>query len=304
MKLRKKKLWLSCLLVLTSGTVYSSAEHFKYLKEKVNQFENSVIQDFSFAVPEGIEHDEKKKMRLGIKLEEKFTEQKKLFYKAEEGLFRIEDSLEEKVEKGLLTKKEANDLLTSVEYARRIILYTRKSEVHEQYSKIKDKLITTPDLDRLYQKISKIELPGSCKIKNPEYLADQGVLRFKIEGQDQNGELQSSIYEISQIELDQGLLTTRFERGEHMGNRDKMILRFNKMNPDQSVQSFSLFENTKGEFYHAEFFHDDITTHFINIFGLIKIGASTFDKEIRCFKDGPKPASLDSKLMKDFKQRQ
>lgn len=281
--------------MLGSTNVQSSAEHFKKLKNKVNEYENSVIQDFNFAVPEGIEKNERKRMLLGIKLEEKFTEQKKLFYKAEEGLFQIQDSLEEKVEKGLLSQKEANDLLTSVEYARRIILYTRKTEVHAKYMQIKDKLILTPKLDELYAKFTKIKLPGSCKIKNTQYKDEKGLFTFQIEGFDQNGEKQTASYEISQIELDQGLLTTRYERSEHMGQRDKMILRFNKTNPDESVQSFSLFENTKGEFYHAEFFHDDIKSHFINILGIIKLGSSTYDKEIRCFKDGPRPASLDAK---------
>jgi len=282
---------MTCLLTLGSTTGYSSPKNYKLLKDKIDEYENSVIKDFSFAVPENYQQNLKEQMKLGILLEEKFTEQKKLFYNAEEGLFKLEDSLEQRIKDGKLTQTEADNLITSVEYARRIILYTRKTEVHSQYSKIREQLIVTPDLENLYKKFTHIKLPGDCKIQNTTLVPEKGLLSFEVSGTDQEGKELTTQYSISQSEIDQGLLTTKYERGEHLGNRDKMILHFNKTNEDESVLSFSLFENKLGEYYHAEFFHDDINKPFINIFGIIKIGSSTIDKEIRCYKNGPRPAS-------------
>ena len=149
---------MTCLLTLGSTTGYSSPKNYKLLKDKIDEYENSVIKDFSFAVPENYQQNLKEQMKLGILLEEKFTEQKKLFYNAEEGLFKLEDSLEQRIKDGKLTQTEADNLITSVEYARRIILYTRKTEVHSQYSKIREQLIVTPDLENLYKKFQESEL--------------------------------------------------------------------------------------------------------------------------------------------------
>jgi len=243
----KKNLLLCCLIGLSSTTAQTSEENFKNLKSKVDEYENSVIKDFSFAIPDNIHKDQKKQMKLGIQLEEEFYKQKKLFYTAEEGLFNIEDSLDEKVRTGELSQDESNRLVSSVEYARRIILYTRKSEIHSQYTSLRKKLTEAPALDELYKKISGITLPGNCKIKNAKLAQDTGLLSFEISGQNQEGKQLTNVYNISQQEIDRGLLTTRFERGEHMGNRDKMILRFNKTNPDASISSYSWLVNEFGK---------------------------------------------------------
>lgn len=292
-----------CLLSLTTQSAMSTSRHYDSLKNQIDDFENSVIKDFVFKVPEDIFKDQKKRMLLGIQLEEEFNHQKQLFYKAEQGLFEIEDSLDDKVESGSLTQDEANTLLTNVEYARRIILYTRKTEVHARYFDARKKLTISPNVEKLYQKISSLDLPGNCQIKNTQFNPENQLLSFEISGTDAEGEILTNKYEISQSEIDRGLLTTRFDKNDHFGIRDKMILRFNKTNEDESVSSFSLFKNIHGEYYHAEFFHDYIKKPFLNIFGLIKLGSNTVDKEIRCSKLGPKPAGLESKLIIKTKKK-
>lgn len=299
---KSSNLLLCCLMGLSTQSVLSTTDNFQSIKDQINAYENSVIKDFVFKIPENIHQDLKKQMKLGIQLEEEFHKQNLLFYSAEEGLFQIEDSLDEKVEKGILTQDEASNLLTSVEYARRIILYTRKTEVHSKYYDARKKLTISPNIEKLYRKIAGLSLPGDCKIQNTKFSSEEKRLSFDITGTDSEGKQQTNTYAISQSEIDRGLLTTRFEKSEHLGTRDKMILRFNKTNEDESVSSFSLFKNLEGEFYHAEFFHDYVQKPFINIFGLIKIGSRTIDKEIRCFK-GPRPASLESKIMIEAKKK-
>ena len=117
---------IGLFIFLLTLPAFASKENFQQIKQQVDELENSVIQEFSFAIPKsyGGHFDSEKQIQLGAELEEKFSSQKHIFFIAEEGLYNIERSLPNKVKTGELSEVEAQRLLTSVEYARRIIIHT------------------------------------------------------------------------------------------------------------------------------------------------------------------------------------
>ncbi|MBD65674.1 MAG: hypothetical protein CME62_10740 [Halobacteriovoraceae bacterium] len=237
----------------------------------------------------------KHQIKYGQLLEDKFLEQKKVFYTAENGLFEIEQSLEKKVFKGELTPEQADKLLTSVEYARRIILNTRKDEVNKRYEEFKEKLTAKPTLTAFYKKLESAELPGRCQLLNPKINESTQSVEFLIRGVDTKGKEVETRYSVSKDQIENGYLSTRYDSGNHLGVKQKVIINYFTTLEDESTQRFSLFENKKGEFYHAEFFHDQVYEPWFNLLGFFDFGSNTTDKQIICHEKGRYPVSLSAR---------
>lgn len=270
----------------------ASEDNYRSIKASIDHFENSVIRDFRFSIPKGYAQKFETSLQISLSqdLEEAFKDQIKTFQKAETALFELGRSLNNKVEAGEITPKESDKLMTNVEYARRIILHTRKEEVINQYAEYKKELSIKPTIQHLFNKISQTRLPGSCKIQDVHL--EGNFLSFEVLGLDQEGRELAQNYVISKTDVDLGSLTTKALDKDGLSQGHKSILSFRSTETDLSMKRFSLFENKEGEFYHAEFVHEDIKEPLFNVFG-VNFFEQESSKEIFCNLTGTSPASIE-----------
>jgi hypothetical protein len=299
-----KEIYLCLSLVLLSSPCLAGDNSYEEIKSKIDVFENSVIKDFYFSIPADFSesYNAQQTIKLGRELDSAFKEQENIFYAAEDGLFKIETSLKIRVKSGEISSEESDKLLTSVEYARRIILHSRKIEVVQNYHQMRDKLIIKPSISVVYQKILNAKLPGNCKITNPQIDKKNKIIAFNIQGFDKEGNLQNQNFTLSQSDVQQGNLNSRYDNKTNIEQEEKVILSFSTIEKDRSTKRFCLFENSDGEFYHAEFSHENIETPWFSIFGL-GIGSESTNKKILCTQQGPKPASIEEIERDSIKQQ-
>lgn len=299
---KTKATFLLFSIFLQMGSI-ASEDNYRSIKGDIDNYEDSVIRDFKFSIPKDYvkKFDSNLQISLNLELEEAFNNQIKLFQNAETGLFKIGQSLQVKVQNSELTEKEQDKLMTNVEYARRIILHTRKQEVYNQYAEYKKQLSVKPTIEHLFNKISKARLPGSCKIQDVHL--EGNFLSFEISGLNPDGVKLAKNYVISKTDVDLGSLTTKPDARGGLNVGHKSILSFRSTENDLSLKQFQLFENQDGEFYHAEFIHEDIKEPWINFLG-ISIGETTTSEEIFCNLAGTSPASIEElqrdKIRKNF----
>lgn len=299
-----KEIYLCVSLILLSASSFATGNSYDELKGKIDTFENSVIKDFYFSIPADFSenYNAQQTIKLGRELDSAFKVQENIFYAAEDGLFKIETSLKIRVKSGEISSEESDKLLTSVEYARRIILHSRKLEVVQSYHQMRDKLIIKPSISSVYEKIVNAKLPGNCKIKNPQIDKNNNIIAFDIQGFDKEGKLQSQNFTLSQSDVQQGNLNSRYDNKSNIEEEEKVILTFSTIEKDRSTKRFCLFENSDGEFFHAEFSHENIKTPWFSIFGL-GIGSESNNKKILCTQQGPKPASIEEIERDSIKQQ-
>lgn len=290
--MNKTKATLLIFSMFLQLSVTASEDNYRSLKANIDHLENSVISDFRFTIPKDYvkKFETNLQISLSQELEEAFEEQVKLFQNAESKLFELGRSLEDKVQKGELTTKEADKLMTNVEYARRIILHTRKEEVINKYANYKEKLSVKPTIQHLFNKITHARLPGSCKIQDVHL--EGNFLSFEVQGFNKSGEQLAHNYLISKTDVDLGSLTTKNLDKDSFSEGHKSILSFKSTERDLSLKRFNLFENKDGEFYHAEFVHEDIKEPMFNVFGVSFFEKKSSEK-IFCNLSGTSPASLE-----------
>lgn len=288
---KAKSTILLCALLIQSMAL-ASKEHYKSLKKEVSQLENSVITRFNFSIPSGYveEFEITLQSQLSKELEEAWSDQVKLFQNAETELYKIGNSLNKRVEKGELTEEESQKLMTKVEYARRIILESRKVELIEKYAEFKAQLHVKPTIQHLFHKITNVKLPGSCKIQDVHL--EGNFLTFEVQGIGKKGEDLAQNYVISKTDVDLGSLKSSSTHTTALAENHKSILSFRVTQNDLSLKKFNLFENKEGEFYHAEFIHEDIKEPMFSLLGF-NIGETSNSKEIFCNLQGTSPASLE-----------
>ena len=288
----KNYLLLSLIILLLSGNTFASKNQFESIKSKIDFLENSVIADFRFNIPEDYKEKFESTLQISLseKLENAFREQQLIFENAETKLFRIGKSLREKVENGSITPEESRRLMTNIEYARRIILKSRKSEVIEKYTEYKNQLRVKPTIAHLFRKITKVRLPGSCKVQDAHL--EGNFLTFEVLGIDKDGSKITQKYTISKTDVELGSLTTRASSLPSNSGNHKSVLSFKSTQTDLSLKKFSLFENGEGEFYHAEFIHEDITEPLFSVWGM-DLGEKKVSQKIYCNHRGIKPASIE-----------
>ena len=304
--MKKSKLTVLLVLISLLSNAMAKTGHYSEIKDRIDHLENSVIAEFQFSIPEGYAQKFESTLQLSLskKLENAWREQVRIFDNAESNLFAIGKSLQQKVKTGLLTPQESKKLMTNIEYARRIILKSRKSEVIEQYTDFKNKLQVKPTIQHLFSKITKVSLPGSCKIQDAHL--EGNFLTFEVLGLGKDGESLSQRYTVTKTDVELGSLTTRSNGEVSISDNHKSILSFKATESDLSFKRFDLFENSDGEFYHAEFAHEDMIKPLINVWGF-DFGEKKVSQEIFCNLQGTSPASLEEiqrkKILKNFEDK-
>lgn len=284
--------------LLLQSIAFASSENYKALKRTVNQLESSVITKFNFSIPKGYadKFETTLQSSLSKKLESALNEQVKLFDNAESELYKIGISLEQRVKNNEISEEESKKLMTNVEYARRIILESRKQEVIEKYTDFKSKLLIKPTIQHLFHKITNVNLPGSCKIQDAHL--EGNFLTFEVLGLAQDGQELTHNYVVSKTDAELGSLSTSSTHDTALAENHKSILSFKVTQNDLSLKRFNLFENKEGEFYHAEFIHEGIKEPMFEFLGL-SIGENKKSEKIFCNLLGTKPASLEE-LQRDM----
>lgn len=297
---KTKTIFLLSVILLQSMAI-ASLEHYKSTKSEIDRLESSVIANFNFVIPQGYveKFETSLQSTLTEELEMAWSKQVKLFEVAESKLYKIGKSLDQEVQAGKLTEAESKKLMTYVEYARRIIIESRKKEVIQQYSEFKEQLLVKPTIQHLFSKITNVKLPGSCKIQDVHL--DGNFLTFEVLGVGKKGEELTHNYAISKTDVDLGSLTTSSTHEIALADDHKSILSFRVTENDLSLKKFNLFENKEGEFYHAEFIHEDIKSPMFTVLGL-NIGEKKKSEEIFCNLYGTKPASLEELQREKIKE--
>jgi hypothetical protein len=289
-----KKLLIATLF-MTSQTVFATPENFTQLKTVIDQLENSIIQDFSIDYPKDRDNlSIKAHAKLAKQIEVKYGIQKSLFYKLEEEFFNIDSSLTTKVEKGNLTLKEAEKLKTSIEYAKRIILRSRKSEINQIYTEFMDGLNHTPKLNDIYVKLNEMEIKN-CSLTNLILNTQKGVLSFSIKQKNKFGNWFSSQFKITNEDIQSGHLTSRLDGQDKFSPFQNIVTQYwNLKAPDSGHQKFTLLQDENGNIKQAKF-NQESHEPLVSFLGL-SFGTQKINKDFECDNsqikvNGPSPAS-------------
>lgn len=242
------------IFCLWSGQLLATAEFYYELKSKIDKLENSIIHDFSVDSPESLENlTIKQQVDLAKKIDVEYGLQTTLFFKIEEQLLELNHILDNSYAKGELTNRETDKLKTSIEYANRIILKTRKREITEIYNKLMATISRPPKLETIYQNLADLN-NGSCLIEDLNFNKELGLLEFSIRRKNNFGNWISSEFSLKGQDISKGKLTTRLDRYHDASPFKNVITSYwNSGRSDNDSQNFTLLQDETGKIQHAEF---------------------------------------------------
>jgi hypothetical protein len=295
-----KKLLIATLFTI-SQTVLATPEHFTQLKSVIDQLENSIIQEFSIDYPKDRENlTAKAHAKLATQIETKYGMQKTLFFMLEEKLYNIHTSLSAKVEKGKLSKAEAEKLETSIEYAKRIILKSRKAEINQIYNDFMAGLSHTPKLNDIYAKLNEMKVKN-CSLSNLILDSKKGILSFDIKKKNKFGNWTSSKFNITNEDIHSGHLTSRLDNNDQFNPFQNIVTQYwNLHTPNSGHQKFTLLQDENGNIQTAEF-NQESKEPLVSFLGM-NFGSQKVTKEFECEslnkRSGPTPASVKNNQFK------
>lgn len=291
-----KKIITATLLTISICS-FSSTDNFSSLKEKIDHLENSIIQDFSIDLPKnkkGLTAQEQ--VKLANQVEVKYGIQRTLFFKIEEEFFQLNRKLKSHVKQGLLSLEEAEKLKTSIDYANRIILKSRKAEINQIYSEFMSKLSHRPKLDDIYTKLAAMDVKN-CSFENLNLSHDSSILSFNIKQKNKFGNWTSSHYQITEQDIQAGHLTSRLDKQNSFIPFQNIITNYwnaDKANSGKGHQKFTLLQDEHGNIKEAKF-NQETEEPLISFLGF-SIGTQKVKKFFECENMkkffGPSPASV------------
>lgn len=272
---------LLLLLFGNSLLVFSANNHTKLYLEIANEIdllENSLIQDFSIDLPRNTE--ERKTIdyiKAANQLKVKYELQRKLFFKVEDHLFK----LELKVGDGNLEPEEIQKLKAKIEYAARIILRSRKNEIHEIYNELKNALSHIPKLKDIFEQIKQFH-SQNCLIENIDYRPDVSELQFDVKAKNKFGSWTEVHYIISDLARKSKRLMSRPDLNKYNLPYQSFVTEYWSAANDegQIEKSFSLQLDNNGLITNTEFTHNT-KEPLIQILGF-EIGSQDIRKNLKC----------------------
>lgn len=282
------------ILCISLVSAHAEPEQYHFYKKKIDHLENSIIQDFSIDIPKNKqEMTLQEKSHLATQIEVKYGIQTKLFYKIEEEFDKIEKHLNSDLLNGSIDQKEADKLKNSMQYAKRIILHSRKAEINEIYSQFKSSLNPKPRLTDVYNNIHKLKEGNLCKFEKIFLDDEQRQLSFVIKQKDETGRWLSSEFAITDDEVSNGQLITRVNKAHQYGAFHLFTTSYVDNNDDLSeAHDFNIMQDETGTLKSAKFGHQTEKPLF-TLFGY-KFGSEKIFKSFNCLKGikGPSPASV------------
>jgi hypothetical protein len=289
------KLLLALIFTLKSVCAICSEANYLDIKHKIDKLENTIIQDFSIDYPNIKESmTPKDYAAVASQVEVKFGMQKTLFYKLEAEFYKIKYSIDQKQADKLITADEASRLKNSVDYATRIILTSRRSEINQIYTEFKSSLVHRPELSEIFQNLVKFDVKN-CSLSKLKLNQKDGLLSFTIEKKNKFGKLSSSSFVITDQEIKTGQVTSRLDNYNKFNPFRNMITQYwTNDEIDHKSQSFSILQDENGIVRTANFYQES-KIPFIDFMG-IKLGEQNIKKNFDCIShkmiQGTSPASV------------
>ena len=239
---------------LWSTQLLATPEFYQELKSKIDKLENSIIHDFNIDSPDSMENlTIKQQVDLAKKIDVEYGLQTTLFFKIEEQLLELNHKLDNSLASGNLTMRETDKLKTSIEYANRIILKTRKREITEIYNKLMAGISRPPRLETIYENLTNLQT-GSCQVENLNFNKELGLLEFSVKRKNNFGNWITSDFSLKNQDISKGKLTTRLDRYHDASPFKNVITSYwNSGRTDNDSQNFTLLQDETGKIQHAEF---------------------------------------------------
>lgn len=285
----KKNLIFVFLIIIQVKNIFAEEWLYKDIKNKISSLENSIIQDFNIDLPPeesnryGADYS-----RAATQLAVKYEIQKKLFYKIEYNFFQLAQSIDEHLSKNELNYTEAEKLRTNIEYATRIIMKSRMSEIHEIYLDLRSSLTHGPKLKEVYSQIKKMNL-NNCVLETIDLNEKDQILSFGIKTKNKFGSWTQSDFTITQKDISAGRLLSMPDFSHTSFPYNRFITNYWTSQNSKDEKKFSLHLDHFGSIVAAEF-ADKKEEPLIKIMG-INLGSQIVDKKIDCHDSLRRPAN-------------
>lgn len=293
----KIKILIPILLITQSAL--ATSDQCNQMKQKIDDLENTIIQEFSIDFPSDRKNiDTKSYARLASQIEVKYGLQRMLFHKLEQEFFKLNSSLTPHLHNGKITEEEANKLKTSIEYANRIILRSRRAEINEMYTAFKESLTHTPKLSDIHSKLSHLDAKN-CSFNNLTLDEQNGILSFQVQKKNKFGSYTTSNFEVTNQNIKLGQVTSKLDNLNKVNPFYNIITKFwNTATFKNSSQDFTLIQDENGNISEASFvqeFEEPLISFLGLEFGTQKI-KKNFDCVSKTVRQGPTPASSNPSL--------
>ena len=273
---------LILIALIFSTQTYAASSEYLAFKDHIDKLENSLIQNFDVEIPHSNSAIPFEAYQKALtKIEGQYTQQIKLFENVGFELDELRLALASEFKSGHIDKNERERLVNSIDYAKRIILQSRKEEIQRIYFSLKSKLSHIPKLERLHQQLAKAS-KDDCPIKNLFFDKLKGVLSFDVWAKSVDGiasQKKSMNFILTQGDISQGSINSEVRK---KGLREEYVTQFQSRFPSSDgIFAFTLKQDNNGQLTHVAFQQMEAKTPWVEIMGL-SFGEDTENRSCSC----------------------